>query len=207
MYHFFILIVVASGILFQSCSVSQKHAAKLLTKAESHKYNQWSLVMRSRVLWAKYLYDKGITSNIIFSGSSVYTPYVESEVMKLYAIKLGVPADHIFTDTLAEHSTQNVYYSYKLAKKLNFEKIALATDPFQSKMLKRFVKSKISKDVGFIPFVFDTLKTIDTLQTNPVVDFSSAYVEHFVPLTERENFFKRFRGTMGKRLDENAYSD
>ena len=111
--------------------------------------------MKGRVYWSKYLYDKGITKNVIYSGSAVYTPYVEGKIMALYAIALGIPEENVFSETMAEHSTENVYYSYKLARKLGFERIALATDQFQAKMLKRFTKKIVSRDAGIIPIVTD----------------------------------------------------
>src|SRR5690606_38309843 len=76
----------------------------------------WSETMMARVKWSKYLYDKGYAKNIIYSGSAVYTPYVEADIMALYAQSMGIPEEHIFSETRAEHSTENVYYSYRLAK-------------------------------------------------------------------------------------------
>src|SRR4051812_23617994 len=49
------------------------------------------IILKERMLWAKYLYDKGIAKNIIFSGGSVYTPYVEGVIMRIYADSLGIP--------------------------------------------------------------------------------------------------------------------
>ena len=77
----------------------------------------WNNVHKIRVEWANYLYQKGYTKNIIFSGGAVYSPYVESRIMKLYAEQLEIPSENIFTEESAEHSTENVYYSYRLAKK------------------------------------------------------------------------------------------
>ncbi len=94
---------------------------------------KWDRVMMGRIYWAKFLYEKGIAKNIIFSGSAVYSPYYEAEIMRLYAIELGIPKENIFAETKAEHSTENAYYSYKYGKKLGFNKMALASDPFQSK--------------------------------------------------------------------------
>ena len=141
----------------------------------------------------------------MYSGNAVYTPYVEAEVMALYAIALGIPKEHIYTESKAEHSTENIYYSYKKAKKLNFEKIALASDPFQTRMLKRFTRWSVSRDVDFIPIIFDTLRAIvpepDTVKIEP----KGAFVSDFTPLTERKGFFSRFWGTLGKSVDETAY--
>jgi len=156
-----------------------------------------SRILLGRIYWSHYLYSKGIAKNIIYSGSAVYTPYVESVIMSLYAQKLGVPADFIYTETKAEHSVENVYYSYKIAKKLGFKKIALATDPFQSRMLKRLSK-KLKVEIDYIPFSFDFLDSLVVEEINILPDV--AYVENFIAIQERESFFKRFRGTMGKNI-------
>ncbi|KXK47083.1 MAG: hypothetical protein FNNCIFGK_02024 [Bacteroidia bacterium] len=206
-------------LFFSSCYFNSRKAAGLLKDAEKKTYDiivvpgvplvngQWSDVMKARVYWSKYLFDKGIARNIMYSGSSVYTPYKEGEVMAMYAKAIGIPAEHIFTETKAEHSTENIYYSYKKAKKLGFNTVALASDPFQSKLLKSFIKRKVSREVGIIPFIADTLRAMQPTMTDPVLDFSALKVENFTALPEREGFWKRFRGTRGHNIDKNAYSD
>src|SRR5690349_20172652 len=109
------LLLVMSILCFVSCSFSRKTAAKLYKKAETaapydaiivpgtqFENGKWDRVMMGRIYWAKFLYDKGIAKNIIFSGSAVYSPYYEAEIMRLYAIELGIPKDNIFTETRAE---------------------------------------------------------------------------------------------------------
>jgi uncharacterized SAM-binding protein YcdF (DUF218 family) len=156
-----------------------------------------SNVMKMRVFWAKYLYDSGFTKNIIFSGSAVYTPYTEGRIMKLMADSLGVPSDHTFSETKAEHSSENVYYSWKLAKEMGFKKIAVASDPYQAGLLRSFYK-KHCPGVQAIPIIFGMMD-INNKQL-PEIDPSSAYQKDFVSIMEREGFWERFRGTMGKRV-------
>ena len=110
-------------------------------------YQQPSLtiVLKSRMLWAKYLFEKKIAKNIIFSGSSVYTPYLEGKIMRIYADSLGISSENTFSETEAEHSTENVIYSLKIAKKMGFKKIAVATDPYQAIMLKSFIQKNARK--------------------------------------------------------------
>jgi uncharacterized SAM-binding protein YcdF (DUF218 family) len=165
----------------------------------------WDSTMKARVYWAKYLYDKGIAKNIMFSGSSVSSPYIEGEIMALYAIALGVPKAHVYSETKAKHSTENLYYVFLKSKKLGFTSIALATDPFQAKQLKRFARVKIGENVGIIPIVFDTLLKLRPFMINPVIDYKQAYDNNFVSLKSTECFWKRLRGTMGKNIDYNAY--
>ncbi len=157
---------------------------------------KWDTVMKGRVLWAHYLYSRGIIRNIIFSGGAVYTPYYESKVMGLYAQQLGVPATHIFYDTLAEHSTENIFYSYQIAKKQSFKTLALVTDPFQSSMLKGFTRRRFATEIYHLPFMVDTLRKLNYL--DPVINPASAYYGvHFKSIVERESRWRRFMGTLG----------
>ncbi len=163
-----------------------------------------SKVLALRIFWAKHLYDRGYTRNIIFSGSSVYTPYVEGIIMKLFADSLGIPSEHTFSETRAEHSTENAYYGWKLARSMGFKKIALATDPFQSRSLESFIE-KYCPGMKAIPAVRSELD-LDSLRL-PSIDSTPAFVPQFVPLTAREGFWTRFRGTLGRRVKEEVERD
>lgn len=165
----------------------------------------WDSTMKARVYWSKYLFDKGIAKNIMYSGSSVRSPYYEAEIMALYAIALGIPEENVFTEIKAEHSTENIYYAYLKAKKLGFKKIALATEPFQAKILSRFARNNIKHEIDVIPFVYDTLKAIKPYMTDPEINYMEAFNENFIPLKLRESFWKRRRGTLGKNIDRDAY--
>lgn len=161
-------------------------------------------VMKMRLFWAKYLYDSGYANNIIFSGSSVYSPYVEGIVLKIMADSLGIPSDRTFSETKAEHSTENVYYSWKMAKTMGFDKIALATDPFQAGMLRSFIR-RYCPGMKAIPIIFDAMN-IDEKKL-PVINPQPAFVENFVPITKRESFWERFSGTLGKKVKQEAIAD
>lgn len=202
---FYLLIGVLSG-----CSISQNKAKQFyLEELPNSPYDviivpgvpfygeEWSRIMEARVKWSKFLYDKGITKNIIYSGSAVYTEFTESKIMGLYAEQLMIPSDHLFYDTRAEHSTENVYYSYQIAKEKGFNKIALATDPFQTKSLKRFIR-KFDFPIKLIPIIFDSLETIDVQDIH--IDPSSAKEKDFISIKERESFFKRLKGTFGQNI-------
>jgi len=191
----------------------QSTCKKLLTKAEkAEPYDaiiipgvpfdsaegNWSSIMKTRIYWSLFLYKKGIAKNIIYSGSAVYTPYVESKIMGLYAQKLGVPKAHIFTETKAEHSTENIYYSYYLGKRAGFQRMAIASDPFQARLLKSFAR-KMKLDLGILPMVFDSVETFD-LNKPILIDPSTAYQTKFISIEKRESFWKRLKGTLGKNL-------
>lgn len=166
----------------------------------------WDSTMKLRVHWAVHLYEQGITRNIIFSGGAVYTPYVEANIMSLYAQQLGVPADRCHLDPLAEHSTENLFYGWYKGRELGFTRMAVATDIFQSKMTKSFgkkMKRRLGAVIDIIPVVWDTRKGPLNL-SDPVIDPASARVHGtFISILEREKFWKRFRGTIGKNVDWN----
>lgn len=158
----------------------------------------WTKILMARIYWANYLYKNGITKNIIFSGSAVYTPYVEAEIMAMYGKALGIPAEKIYTESNAEHSVENVYLSYQIAQKLGFKKVALATDPFQSRMMKGPSK-RMKVNIDFIPF---SMEMMDTLQIKELaINAENAFVKNFVSIEDRENFFQRLKGTIGRNID------
>ncbi len=213
-----ILFLIVPVILY-SCSYSSKSSKKLLDESAQEKCDiivvpgvpfdsaegKWGQTMKARVYWSKYLYDKGIAGNIMYSGSSVYTPYYEGEIMAMYAEAIGIPKKHIYTEIKARHSTENIYYSYQKARKLGFEKVGLATDPYQAKMLAKFVNDKVSPDVVIIPIIFDTLRTMEPQMKDPPIDYKKAHNKDFVSIMKTENFWQRFQGTLGNKIDTAAY--
>lgn len=162
----------------------------------------WDKILQLRLIWAKHLYDRGIAKNIITSGSSVYTPYVEAKIMAEYLVMMGVPREHIFIEDKAEHSTENVWYGYKLARRLGFKSIAVCSDPFQSKMLYRFAKIRTNREVYFLPAIFDTVRGLP--HDTPVIAYKDLKVSEFIPITQKYSKWKRFKGTMGRNIDFKA---
>ncbi|MEJ0106772.1 MAG: YdcF family protein [Bacteroidota bacterium] len=205
-------------LILSSCFYSGKAAKRLLRQAAAADpydiiivpgvplYNgKWDRIMKGRVYWSKYLFEKGIAKNIMYSGGSVYSPYYEAEVMKLYAVAIGIPEENIFTEKKAEHSTENAYYSYKYAGRLGFKRIALASDPFQTRTLRGYVRKKISRNIGFIPFIKDTLKAMEPLMTDPEIDYAKAFNKDFISIKKRDSFWRRLRGTLRGNIDTAAY--
>ena len=209
--------LLAGAIGFASCSYyTQKRPAKLynqiLQKGSSYDAaivpgypfdgRAWDTLVKARVLWAVHLYNKGIVRNLIFSGAAVHTPYVEARVMGKYAEALGVPAQHIFYETRAEHSTENVYYSYLLARQEGFKSLALCTDPVQSILLKRFTNRRFGSPVAHLPFVKSIIDSVN--DANPQIDTAGLKVNAFTPLKSRESRWQSIRGTMGSGIDWNG---
>lgn len=156
-------------------------------------------IIKERLMWADYLYKNGFTKNIIFSGSAVHSPYVEAEVMRTMALQLNIPSTCIFTETNAEHSTENLYYSYLLAKKLGFKSIAFATQPAQASYMKVFNK-KWELGIEMLPVVTALISQSEA--TFQLTDSLTTKIPNFVPLKERESFIKSLRGTAGHRVKQ-----
>ncbi len=149
---------------------------------EPHNTN---LLFKARVLWAKALFERGITRNIIFSGSAVHTPYEEALVMKMIAQKMGIPCEHIFIERKAERSTENIKYGKELAAQLGFEKVAVATDPFQMIYLSKYMKHN-APEMAKLPISMDSLKNWYLSKPQlPAIKNEVAYVENFVPLRDK----------------------
>lgn len=210
-------LVVVSAIVLSACTFSRfanKQTAKALKDAPydviivpgvPYQDSAMSRILKARIIWAKQLYDKGIAKNIIFSGGAVYTPYYEGYIMKSIADSMGVPPQHTYAEIVAEHSTENVWHGIRLARKLGFTKIALASDPFQTKMIEGFLK-KHAKDMALIPINFKTLNS--SAYPYPAIDPKYCMAPStFVPLPERESFWERLRGTFGKHINYNQPLD
>ncbi len=140
---FYSVLLVVIAFTFSSCSLQklvEKRNAKSFAKApydviivpgypyqaESHPE-----LFNIRMYWAKSLYERGIAKNIIFSGAAVHTSFVEGKLMKQFADNLGIPPANTYAENEARHSNQNLVKGKRMAKKLGFKKIAVATDPFQ----------------------------------------------------------------------------
>lgn len=158
---------------------------------------KWNIVMKWRVYWSVYLYKRGLAKNIIYSGSAVYSPYTEATIMAQYAHKMGVPSEHIFLETKAEHTTENLYYGYQLAKGKGFSSIAFATDPFQTNMIAPYIK-KFNLDVSLVPIAIPLLYKIEMQDFE--IESSKAYQLNFISIEERETPEEREFYSKGGRV-------
>ncbi|MBK8226400.1 MAG: YdcF family protein [Flavobacteriales bacterium] len=158
--------------------------------------------LKARLVWAVHLYRKGFAKRLIMSGAAVYTPYSEARIMREYAVAMGVPREHIILDECAEHSTENMYYGYQMACAAGLRDVALASDEFQVKMLKpmrRRMKRELGVHIDLLPLVRDSVSDLFAA-TNPDFDPKVALVPDFVSIVERESFWRRFRGTLGRHI-------
>ena len=206
-----IVIVLLVIILFPSCLLLNSSREKELTKVECIKpidciivpglplYNgKWDTLLKTRILWSQYLYQKGWTKNVLYSGNAVYTPWVEGSSMALFANQLGIDNEHIFIDTMAQHSTENLFYGYQLAKQKGFKTIAIATDPFQCKMLMNYAKKNFNEPIYFLPVLYDSIR--NAMKIELTIDTTLTKKQNFTPIKELQNYNERLNGTRGKHI-------
>lgn len=160
---------------------------------------QWDTLLKSRIIWSVYLYRKGIVKNLIYSGGAVYSHFTEAKVMAQYAQALGIDPNHIFIDTIAEHSTENLYYGYLIARQHNFKTIAVATDPFQCFMLYKFSKKHFPQKIYFLPVLSTAIDTLMCAKV-PAINLNGTISTNFVPISERSGYRERMSGTRGKHI-------
>ena len=159
---------------------------------------QWDTLLKARILWSYFLYKKGIVRNVIYSGNAVYTHFKEGKAMAAYAQALGIPKEHIFIDTLAEHSTENLFYSYRIAEANGFRSMAIATDPFQCALLYKFSRKNFNTPFYFLPIIEDSICNLSYL--SPDIDTTIAYVSGFVPISQKENYRQRIHASRGGKV-------
>src|SRR4051812_23240993 len=130
-----------------------------------------------RLHFAKELYEKGIAKNIIFSGAAVQTPYIEGRMMKIMADSLGIPSEHTFVEDKALHSNQNAILGTKMARKMGFKKIAIATDPYQFSYMTLLIRLFAPK-TAILTFYPSQMPEYN--KPLPLIDSTDAYVKDFV---------------------------
>lgn len=157
-------------------------------------------IMHLRVRWAVYLYKEKIARNLIFSGGAVYTPFYEAKIMGAIAIELGVPPEHVFYETKAEHSTENLYYGYIMAKNLGFGRVAIASDPMQTFLLSESNESFKIDMISFLPFTRNFIRE-NSAKPRIKINAEDAALPlgfEFIALPSRKSSFERVRGTLGR---------
>jgi len=206
-----LIVFIFCSLLLSSCFFLGPTPRKLLQTAEAAKpidivivpglplyHGKLDTLLKSRLLWSHYLFKKGIVSNVLYSGNAVYTPWIEGSSMALFANQLGIEDKNIVIDTIAEHSTENLFYGYYQAKNMGYKTIAIATDPFQCAMLHKYAKKNFKETIYFIPIIYDSIKP--KMGMNLVIDTTLTVKKNFIPIEERLDYKDRFKGTTGKNI-------
>lgn len=87
--------------------------------------------LRARTLHTVALYQQQLASAIIFTGGQGSDePRPESESAREVAIEEGVPADHIYTETLSTNTRENAHYAADICRAHGWRTVIVVSDPY-----------------------------------------------------------------------------
>ncbi|MBQ3362629.1 MAG: YdcF family protein [Muribaculaceae bacterium] len=87
-------------------------------------------IMKQRAGKGIELFKQGLAPKIIFTGGQAANECYEAEVMKEYAISLGVPDSCILPEPKAKNTYQNARYSVEIMNEHNMHSAAIVTSKF-----------------------------------------------------------------------------
>ena len=136
-------IILATAMLFLAAPLVSHSGAEKETPAlkpadvivglgfgpASDKQGKPSAELARRVEKAVELYKAGLAPNMIFTGANTGAG-CEAEVMEEVAVKMGVPADKIFTETRATDTITNAKYSVAIMKQHGWKSAILVSNPY-----------------------------------------------------------------------------
>jgi uncharacterized SAM-binding protein YcdF (DUF218 family) len=86
-------------------------------------------VAKSRLQEAIELYRAGAAPRLLLTGGAVKNHFVESAVMRQFALAQGVPASALFTEGQSRNTIQNAYYSYQIMQAHDWTSALVVTSP------------------------------------------------------------------------------
>jgi len=95
---------------------------------------------KSRVEVGIDLYKKGLAKKILFTGGAAVNQFIESEVMKQFAISSGVPSKDVLTETRSINTIQNAFYSNQILQNESVDSIILVTSAYHTLRSKHIFK-------------------------------------------------------------------
>lgn len=99
-----------------------------------------SAVMRSRVEKAVKLWQEGKVKKLFFTGGRVRNTYIESEIMKDYAIKLGVPEELIVTEKESVSTYHNMMKSKNVMEAEGLHSCVVVTNGWHLRKANHYAK-------------------------------------------------------------------
>ena len=103
-----------------------------------------SPVFAERIRHSIHLYQEGQVQAIIFTGGlGRGDQLAEAEVAKAYAIERGVPAEHVFCETVSTVTYENIAEAAKIVERQGFSRVLMVSDPIH---MKRSVT--VARDLG-----------------------------------------------------------
>jgi uncharacterized SAM-binding protein YcdF (DUF218 family) len=115
-----------------------------------------SPVLRERINHSIWLYQNGYVDKLIFTGGRTEgSPFAESEVAKMYAIKKNVNPSDIYIETKSTITEENLKYAYDIAQMNNIQSFTIVSDPLH---MKRAII--MANDLGMEAYSSPTTSTV-----------------------------------------------
>lgn len=99
-----------------------------------------SAIMKTRVEKAVMLWREGKVKKLFFSGGRVKNPHIESEVMKEYAVALGVPEKLIVTEERSVSTFHNMMRSKEIMEKEGLQSCVVVTNGWHLRKANHYAK-------------------------------------------------------------------
>jgi uncharacterized SAM-binding protein YcdF (DUF218 family) len=99
-----------------------------------HPLQKWRTDMAVRAA------DRLGAERVVFSGGPSRGRPAEAEMMAAYAVKAGIPAAFVRTETKATSTWQNIEFSLPMVE--GFDRLAVVSDPLHAARGRRFVKAQ-----------------------------------------------------------------
>jgi hypothetical protein len=132
-------------------------------------------------------YKDGLAPFIVVSGGNVHpfrTPYNEAEEMKKYLVEqLNIPADAVFIEPHARHTTTNMRNLNRIIYRFGMpadKPILIVTDENQSKYIVERMEKTALRDLGYVPY--QNIKKLSTTETEYYPNKQSLHADSIDPL-------------------------
>lgn len=109
-----------------------------------------SPAMVEQTTLAAALYRAGLAPALLFTGSAVHNEHVEAQVMAGLAVRLGVPAAAVVTETQARDTFENARYCRQIMQGSGWRDAIVVTTPYHVRRASRiFHLAGISHQMAF----------------------------------------------------------
>ncbi len=104
-----------------------------------------SPILKARLDKAIELYRKGMAAKIILTGAAVDNQFIESEVMAVYCIQKGIPAEDIYVESNARNTYENARMVHGIMKDKGYKKAIVVTSGFHKLRAKVFFSREMKE--------------------------------------------------------------
>jgi hypothetical protein len=103
------------------------------------------------------LKDAGYGHRFITTGAAVKNAYIEAETLKQLLLAHGIPEADIYTEPLAKHTDENIYYSTKIMEAQAWESALVVSDDPGHLIMTAICDSNCCVDLGRLTVVSMTV--------------------------------------------------